>query len=232
MPPETAMTLVTPLPDRMTVDVVSDVVCPWCYVGKRRLEVALDSVDDLDVEVRWRPFQLDPTIPPEGKDRQEYFLEKFGDLSRVAAIHERLKELGDGVGIRFAFERITRSPNTLDAHRLIRWASIEGLGEAVVEKLFSLYFEDGADLGDHDVLVEAAVAAGLSGDLVRRLLDGDADREAVQEEIATAQRIGVTGVPCFIIDGRYAVMGAQEPEAIIAALRQARDEREGLGERD
>ncbi len=216
----------------MTVDVVSDVVCPWCYLGKRRLELALEEAEDVAVEVRWRPFQLDPTIPEGGVDREDYFREKFGDLSRVAAIHERLKELGDGVGIRFAFERITRTPNTLDAHRLIRWASIEGAGEAVVEKLFSLFFEDGADLGDIDVLVEAAVSAGLPGDLVRRLLESDADREEVREEIATAQRIGVTGVPCFIIDGRYAVMGAQEPEAIVAALRQARDEREGLTERE
>ena len=216
----------------MTVDVVSDVVCPWCYVGKRRLELALEQAEDIEVEVRWRPFQLDPTIPDGGVDREDYFREKFGDLSRVAAIHERLKELGDGVGIRFAFERIARTPNTLDAHRLIRWASIEGAGEEVVEKLFSLFFEDGADLGDIDVLVEAAVAAGLPGDLVRRLLESDADRDEVREEIATAQRIGVTGVPCFIIDGRTAVMGAQEPEAIVAALRQARDERDGLVERE
>lgn len=216
----------------MTVDVVSDVVCPWCYVGKRRLELALEQAEDIDVEVRWRPFQLDPTIPDGGVDREEYFREKFGDLGRVAAIHERLKELGDGVGIRFAFERITRTPNTLDAHRLIRWASIEGAGEEVVEKLFSLFFEDAADLGDIDVLVEAAVAAGLPGDLVRRLLESDADRDEVREEIATVQRMGVTGVPCFIIDGRYAVMGAQEPEAIVAALRQARDERDGLVERE
>jgi len=216
----------------MTVDVVSDVVCPWCYLGKRRLELALEQAEDIEVEVRWRPFQLDPTIPDGGVDREDYFREKFGDLSRVAAIHERLKELGDGVGIRFAFERIARTPNTLDAHRLIRWASIEGAGEEVVEKLFSLFFEDAADLGDIDVLVEAAVAAGLPGDLVRRLLESDADRDEVREEIATVQRMGVTGVPCFIIDGRYAVMGAQEPEAILAALRQARDEREGLVERD
>jgi predicted DsbA family dithiol-disulfide isomerase len=222
----------TPPAEPMTVDVVSDVVCPWCYLGKRRLELALQQAEDIEVEVRWRPFQLDPTIPDEGVDREDYFREKFGDLTRVAAIHERLKELGNGVGIRFAFERIARTPNTLDAHRLIRWASIEGAGEAVVEKLFSLFFEDGADLGDIDVLVEAAVAAGLPGDLVRRLLEGDADRNEVREEIATAQRIGVTGVPCFVIDGRYAVMGAQEPEAIVAALRQARDERDGFGERE
>ena len=222
----------TPPTEPMTVDVVSDVVCPWCYLGKRRLELALEQAEDIEVEVRWRPFQLDPTIPDEGVDREDYFREKFGDLTRVAAIHERLKELGDGVGIRFAFERIARTPNTLDAHRLIRWASIEGHGEAVVEKLFSLFFEDGADLGDIDVLVEAAVSAGLRGDVVRRLLEGDADRDEVREEIATAQRIGVTGVPCFVIDGRYAVMGAQEPEAIVAALRQARDERDGFGERE
>lgn len=222
----------TPPAEPMTVDVVSDVVCPWCYLGKRRLELALEQAEDIEVEVRWRPFQLDPTIPDEGVDREDYFREKFGDLTRVAAIHERLKELGDGVGIRFAFERIARTPNTLDAHRLIRWASIEGAGEAVVEKLFSLFFEDGADLGDIDVLVEAAVAVGLPGDLVRRLLESDADRDEVREEIATAQRIGVTGVPCFVIDGRYAVMGAQEPEAIVAALRQARDERDGFGERE
>ena len=143
------------MPD-MTIDIVSDAVCPWCYVGKRRLEAALAGSGDANVAVQWRPFQLDPTIPSEGLDRQAYMRAKFRDDARLAEVHQRLKALGAEVGIKFDFAAIKRSPNTLDAHRLIRWAGEAGVQDAVVERLFSAYFERGEDIGDRDVLARIA----------------------------------------------------------------------------
>jgi predicted DsbA family dithiol-disulfide isomerase len=145
----------------LRIDVVSDVMCPWCFVGKRRLERALAEAADVPVEVIWRPFQLDPTLPPDGKDRRAYLEEKFGGPEQAAAIYERIREAGREEGIAFAFDRIARSPNTLDAHRLIRWAGEEGVQDAMVERLFELYFLEGADLTREATLVEAAVAAGM-----------------------------------------------------------------------
>lgn len=205
---------------RVSIDVVSDVVCPWCFVGKRRLETALASAPDVDAEVRWRPFQLDSTIPPGGISREEYLTRKFGP-DRARQMYDRLNAIGAEAGIPFAFDRIARSPNTLDAHRLIRWASETNAQEAVQERLFNLYFIEGADIGDHAVLAEAAEACGLEGEQIRRRLATDEDVEAVQADIETAHRIGVSGVPFFIIDGKYGLSGAQEPSAIVAAIRQA-----------
>lgn len=207
----------------VTVEVVSDVVCPWCFVGQRRLGRALASLGaDMDVTVRWRPFQLDPTIPPGGLDRRDYMLAKFGSAERLAAAHERLKELGAREGIDFRFDRITRSPNTLDAHRLIRWAGAHGAAAQndLAAELFSRYFEQGRDVGDADVLADAAKAAGLPDENWRERLLSDEDRQAVQEEAANFSRMGVTGVPCFILAGRYAVSGAQEAEVLAQAIEQ------------
>lgn len=204
------------------IDVVSDVVCPWCYIGKRNLEAALGQLDNLDVSVSWRPYQLDPTIPPEGHDRRKYMEAKFGGGDKLKIAHQRVAEAGRGAGIDFAFDAIEVSPNTLDAHRTIRWAGGAGpqAQEALVNRLFELYFEQGANIGDHDVLARAAGEVGLDENLVRQLLAGDADRQNVEREIAHAQQMGVTGVPCFIIDNKYAVTGAQPPEVIADALRQ------------
>ncbi len=204
------------------IDVVSDVVCPWCYIGKRNLEAALGQLDGLDVSVAWRPYQLDPTIPPQGHDRRKYMEAKFGGGEKLKIAHQRVAEAGRGAGINFAFDAIEVSPNTLDAHRVIRWAG--GVGspgqEALVSRLFELYFEQGANIGDHDVLARAAGEVGLDENLVRQLLAGDADRQNVEREIEHARQMGVTGVPCFIIDNKYAVTGAQPPEVIADALRQ------------
>lgn len=207
---------------KIMIDVVSDVVCPWCFVGRKRLENALALLPDLDVEIRWRPYQLDPTLPPQGKDRQAYMREKFGSGSRIDDIHRQLTEIGDEIGIVFDFEAITRSPNTLDAHRLIHWAAqaAPDTQDKIVGRLFSLYFEQGQDIGDHEVLVDAATSVGMDGAVVARLLQSDADRVNVREEIDTATRIGVRGVPCFIIDQKYAVMGAQSAEVLADAIRQ------------
>lgn len=209
------------------IDVVSDVMCPWCFIGKRRLEKALQSIDDVAVRVVWRPYQLDPTLPSDGKDRQQYLSEKFGGPERAAEIYARVGAAGAEEDIAFAFDKITRSPNTLNAHRLIRWAGIEGVQDALVERLFELYFLEGANLTDPDVLVGAAVDSGLDGDMVRRLLATDADLAETEAEIVHAQAIGVQGVPCFILDNKYAVSGAQPADVLANAIRQVAAEKTG-----
>ncbi len=206
----------------ISVDVVSDVVCPWCYVGQKRLDRAIAAIPEVDVVVHWRPYQLDPTIPQGGVDRQQYMLAKFGDPARITQIHKRLVDLGAAEGIAFSFDAIRVAPNTLDAHRVIRWAGTAGDGvqDRLVRRLFRLNFEEGADLGDHAVLVDAAAAAGMDASVVRTLLPSGADVDAVQAEIATASRMGITGVPCFLLEQRYAVMGAQDAEVLADAIRR------------
>ncbi|MES0156730.1 DsbA family protein [Mesorhizobium sp. M0018] len=205
----------------ITVDVVSDVVCPWCFIGQKRLDKAIAAVD-IDVHIRWRPFQLDPTIPPEGKNRRDYMVAKFGSEQRIREIHARIEQLGEAEGISFAFDAIKVAPNTLDAHRLIRWAGTAGeaIQNRLVRRLFQLNFEEGANLGDHAVLIEAAREAGMDASVVETLLPTDADVEAVRTEIATASRMGISGVPCFLLEGKYAVMGAQDADTLADALRQ------------
>lgn len=206
----------------VTVDVVSDVVCPWCYIGQKRLQHAVAALPEIDVEIRWRPYQLDPTIPTEGKDRRRYMIDKFGSEERINQIHERIEALGRAEGIDFAFDRIMIAPNTLDAHRVIRWAGgvDAGTQDRLVQRLFALNFEEGGNVGDPEVLATAAGRAGMDEALVRTLLPTDADRREVTEEIGTAARMGITGVPCFILAGKYAVMGAQETETLVDTLRK------------
>jgi predicted DsbA family dithiol-disulfide isomerase len=206
----------------VTLDVVSDVVCPWCYVGQKRLEKAIRGLTDISVEVRWRPFQLDPTIPSGGTDRGKYMLAKFGSEERIRQAHARIEPLGEAEGIAFAFDQIQVAPNTLDAHRVIRWAASgePGAQNRVVKRLFSLYFEEGANIGDHAVLAGAARDAGMDSAVVEAMLATGADRAEVESEAATAARMGITGVPCFLLESRYAVMGAQETDALADAIRE------------
>jgi len=211
----------------VTIDVVSDVVCPWCFLGKRRLEAAVAAVPDVEVNLRWRPFQLDPTIPPEGKDRREYMIGKFGSEDRIRQIHANIVQLGAVEGISFDFDAIKVAPNTLDAHRVIRWAASAGndVQNKLVGILFSAYFEQGQNIGDPTILLEAAQLSGMDVSVVEALLPSDADRDAVQTEIATAARMGVTGVPCFLLEGKYAVMGAQDSAVLADAIRQVAQEK-------
>ena len=204
----------------MEIDVVSDVMCPWCFVGKRRLEKAMAQRPDIEFDIRWRPFQLDPTIPPEGVDRKAYLQKKFGDAAG-GDMYKAIVEAGNGENIPFAFSDIEFSPNTLNAHRLIKWAATAGVQDQVVEALFDAYFIKGANLTDNDCLVDIAEAAGMEREVIDKLLSGDADIELVQEEIALAQQMGVTGVPCFIFANRVVAMGAQDPERLVEAIDQA-----------
>jgi predicted DsbA family dithiol-disulfide isomerase len=208
---------------KVEIDVVSDVVCPWCFLGKRKLDAAMKQVPQFEYEVRWRPFQLDPTIPPEGKSRRDYMSAKFGE-EKIVAIHARLEEAGREDGIAFAFDKITRSPNTLDAHRLIRWAQGSGKQSDVVERLFSLYFCEGADIGDRTVLLRVAEQVGLDAETFARLYAEGVDIGTVREEISTAARMGISGVPFFIFNGKYAVSGAQPVDALVGVIWKAGSE--------
>ena len=211
----------------ISVDIISDVMCPWCYVGKRRFEKALELTPDTKVDVKWRPYQLDPTIPRDGVDRQEYLNNKFGGEERARQIYQAIVEAGEVENIPFAFDKIKRSPNTLDAHRLIRWAFTPGLQDEMVEHLFKLYFIEGADIGDQEVLLDAARHVGMDMEILTGLMATDADTDLVEKEIALAREMGVQGVPCFLVANKYAVMGAEQPEVIAHALGLASEELSG-----
>jgi predicted DsbA family dithiol-disulfide isomerase len=206
----------------LTIDIVSDVVCPWCYLGEKRLEAAL-AEEPQPAAVRWRPYQLDPTIPDGGLDRAEYMEKKFGRSGRLRTVHDNLTRLGAELGVPFAFDSIKRAPNTLDAHRLIRWAFSAGVQAKVVDRLFKAYFVEGRDIGDRSVLVEIASECGLEAKLVEKLLGEGADVDLVREEIAEAQAIGVSGVPFFIFAGHLGVSGAQDVAVLRGAMAQARE---------
>ena len=195
----------------MQVAIVSDTICPWCYIGKRRFERARAG-RPTDLAVAWRPFQLNPDMPADGVDRQRYMVAKFGSEERVAEIFDAIEQAGESEGIQFVFDRIARTPNTVDSHRLIEFAGQRSAQDRVVEALFRRYFEQGEDIGDRAVLEAAAVDGGLEEDEVRRFLAGTDGAEQVRKESEAASRMGISGVPCFIFEGKYAVSGAQPPD--------------------
>jgi len=208
----------------MPIDVVSDVVCPWCYIGKRRLEAALAMKPDVAVEVRWRPYFLNPWIPREGIDRKRYLETKFGSVERYAAIAERVAAAAAAEGLTYASDKIARQPNTLDCHRLILWARNNGAAGPMKQRLMDLYFSEGADLTDAEVLAGAAIDCGMDGDLVRRLLASDADVARIEQEANSAKEAGIDGVPCFIFGNVLAVSGAQDPKYLADAMARAATE--------
>lgn len=212
-------------PVTIKVDVVSDVVCPWCYIGQKRLEKAIAWQSDLEVDLRWRPYQLDSSIPPEGLDRKAYMLAKFGSEQKLRDIHDHIVPLGEAEGIDFHFSDIRKSPNTLDAHRVIRWAASQGevIQHSVVRTLFSAFFEQGEDISDHTVLARIAGENGMDQAVVSTLLASDADKDEVRAEIEQARQMGITGVPCFLLEGRYAIVGAQDADVLANAIRQVAD---------
>lgn len=214
----------------MYLDIFSDTICPWCYVGKRRLERALAARPQPDLQVRWRAFQLNPGMSAEGMDRGSYIDAKFGGPDRARAIYDTVRNAGAGEGIAFAFDGIRRTPNTLQSHRLIRFASGQGRQEETLEGLFRAYFIDGRDIGDRATLTAVAGESGLDPDETAAYLAGDADRDALLNEDALARRAGITGVPCFIFNGRFALSGAQEPEAFFQLFDLANEEERMRGE--
>jgi predicted DsbA family dithiol-disulfide isomerase len=207
----------------LTLDIVSDVVCPWCYIGKHRIESALALVPDVPVEVRWRPFFLNPWVPREGISRDEYLTTKFGSVEAYGKIASRVVEAASEEGLVYRPDLVSRQPNTLDCHRLIHWAESDPSGDksaAVKQRLMELYFRDGGDLTDTEVLVRAAADCGMDAAAVRQRLATEEDVDIVSAQAQDAADNGISGVPTFVFAGKYAVSGAQAPEKLARAIRQ------------
>ena len=206
---------------RLLIDVISDVVCPWCFIGKRRLEKAIALRPEVPVEVRWHPYSLNPWVPREGMSREEYLRTKFGSVERYKEIAKRVAAAAAEEGLVYNLDKIARQPNTLDCHRLILWSGNVGDPGRMKQRLMELYFTEGADLSDREVLAGAAVDCGMDADLTRQLLASDADVERVEKASEQAKEAGIDGVPCFILGGVFAVSGAQDPVYLADAIGRA-----------
>ena len=202
-------------PKTVRIDVIFDSVCPWCYIGKRRLEKALALRPGLEPDITWRPFLLNPEMPPDGIDRATYLVRKFGSEARVRRVYGAIADAGQSEEIDFAFDSIRQTPNSVDSHRLVRFAG-EAAGDAV-EALFQAYFLSGADIGERDVLVGIGAGIGLEARALRAYLESDADIDEVLAENARAHRLGINGVPAYVFDGGMVISGAQDP-AILARV--------------
>jgi predicted DsbA family dithiol-disulfide isomerase len=206
----------------LSVDIISDVICPWCFIGKRRLEKAIANLDRLhEVRVRWLPFQLNPQMPNEGIGRRDYRTKKFGSWERSLELDAKMVAVGESEGIHFALDRIERTPNTLDSHRLIWWADKEGVQDAVVEALFRGYFTEGRDISNRQTLIDVVAEAGLDRHQAEEVLNRGEGLEAIKEAEVLSRRHRIDGVPFFIINGKFTLGGAQPPEAFLEAFRQA-----------
>ena len=208
------MNILAPPQPRLDIEVAFDLICPWCYLGVRRLRRALRARPDIIPELLWRPFLLNPDIPPNGVSRAEFVARKFGGEDRARRLQNALTDLGRAEGIGFRFDLMGRVPSSINAHRLVRYAVREGLGEMMVEALFHAYFADGTDIGDLDRLATLAGRVGLDPNAALAFLRSGEEAEAVHTENLRAHRLGINGVPCFIIAGQQAIAGAQEPEVL------------------
>jgi predicted DsbA family dithiol-disulfide isomerase len=208
----------------LPIDMVSDVVCPWCFIGKRRLEKAIALKPEISVEVRFRPYFLNPWVVRDGISREDYLTTKFGSAERYRSIAQRVAQAAAAEGLTYELDKIKRQPNTLDCHRLILWAGESGNAARMKQRLMELYFTEGGDLTDRDVLVRAAADCGLDADLVRQRLADDTDVARVEREAESAKEAGIEGVPCFIFGGLIAVSGAQAPEYLAQAIERAANE--------
>ena len=208
----------------MHLDIFSDTICPWCFIGKRRLERALAERPQTGLTVRWRAFQLNPDMPAEGMARSDYMARKFGGAENARAVYAQVEAAGDSEGIAFAFDRMKRTPNTIDSHRLIRFADTKDCEGKVVQALFDAYFLRAEDIGDRDILVEAGRVAGLDPDEVRAFLTSEAKAEAVRAEDQAARHAGINGVPCFIFNRQHALAGAHPPEVLFQLFDLANQE--------
>jgi len=202
------------------IDVVSDIVCPWCFIGKHRLEKAIALNPDIPVEVRWRPYFLNDWIPREGISREQYLTTKFGSAERYKGIAQRVSAAAAAEGLTYAMDKISRQPNTLDAHRLIRWADEIGKAAEMKQRLMDLYFTEGADLTSHAVLAQAAADIGLDAETTRKALATDKDVAEIEREALSAKEAGIDGVPCFIFGGKFAISGAQESDYLAEAIER------------
>ena len=214
----------------MQIDVISDTVCPWCFIGKRRLQRAMELRPAIAFDVKWRPYQLDTTVPRGGMDRQAYMRAKFGDDPRkIVEMYKLIATEGEKEGIAFDFAAITRRSNTLDSHRLIRWAAAAGVQDEIVERLLIAYFENGEDIGDIRVLADIADMCGMDGLETAQMLEDGTDLELVARENQIAREMGVTGVPAMIFGGKLAVSGAREAEVLLSVIDRVTEMGGGQG---
>lgn len=220
------MNILAPPKARLSVEVVHDLVCPWCFLGMRRLARTLRRRPDLLIDLTWRPFLLNPDMPRAGMARPDYVVRKFGGEDRARRLYASIGEIGRAEGILFRFDRIRRTPSSLDAHRLVRFAARYGRADAMVEALFSAHFTDGLDIGDPASLVLIAAACGLDPAAARTFLASEQETETIHADNLRSHRLGINGVPCFVVAGRHAIAGAQEPEVIERLLDVAAVEAE------
>jgi predicted DsbA family dithiol-disulfide isomerase len=207
---------------KLVVDVISDVICPWCYIGKKRLEKAIvASEGQHEIQVHWHPFQLNPTMPTEGISRKEYRTRKFGSWERSLKLDAKVIAVGETEGIHFAFDRIERTPNTVDSHRLIWLAGQQGCQDAVVDSLFRAYFTDGRDISNRQTLIDVVAEAGLGGQLAVSVLNSQEGMHAIKEAEDLSRRHRVSGVPFFLINNELPLSGAQPPDAFVDAFKEA-----------
>lgn len=209
------------------LDIISDPICPWCFIGKTLLDRALEKRPEHPFVIEWHPFQLNPDMPPEGMDRRAYLEAKFGGAEGALTAYRPIMEKAREIGLDIEFDKIARTPNTLDAHRLIHWAGIEGQQAFVVAALFKAYFQEGRDIGDHDTLADIADSAGMDAAVVLKLLQSEADLDAIRERDAHSRKMGVNSVPTFIVASKHAVPGAQPSELwlkVIDELGEATEE--------
>jgi len=211
----------------LKIDIVSDVVCPWCYIGKKRIEDALALASDVPVEVNWRPYFLNPWVPREGISRDEYLTKKFGSVDAYKTIAGRVAEAAAEEGLEYNTDRVRRQPNTIDCHRLIHWADADGKAAAMKQRLMELYFRDGDDLTDTNVLVQAAADIGMNAESVRKRLGTDEDIAVISAQAQEASEKGISGVPTFVFAQKYAVSGAQPADQLARAIRQVSAEVNG-----
>jgi predicted DsbA family dithiol-disulfide isomerase len=208
------------------LDIISDPICPWCYIGKTKLDRALEKHPEHNFILEWHPFQLNPSMPSEGMDRREYLEAKFGGKERAVEVYSDIANAAEAAGLEINFEGIKRTPSTLNAHRLLHWAALEGKQNAVVDCLFKAYFREGHDISSHDILTNIATSVGMQADVTRHLLMSSADEKDIQDRDAAARERGVSGVPCFVIGNHYVIQGAQDTELwerVIAELADAYD---------
>ncbi|MBT8419156.1 MAG: DsbA family oxidoreductase [Silicimonas sp.] len=208
----------------ITLDILSDPICPWCYIGKANLDRALEARPDHALTIQWHPFQLNPDMPEAGMDRREYLETKFGGKDNAVAVYARVADAAKAAGLNIDFSGIERTPNTLDAHRLIHWAGLEGRQTAAVSRLFKAYFEDGKDIGDPEILLAIAEGIGMDREMVARLIESDADLEDVRSRDAHARERGVTGVPTFVLANQHVVPGAQPTELWLKVIDDVADQ--------
>jgi predicted DsbA family dithiol-disulfide isomerase len=207
----------------MLIEIFSDIVCPWCYIGKRRLDAVLAQPGFDDIQVVWRPYQLYPGLPADGMPREAFMRARFGEDARPGDVYRRIVAEADGIGLELDFERITVAPNTLRAHRLMSWAESSGRQHDLAEVLFRYYFRDGRNIGDRAVLAEGAAEAGLDGAAAAQMLTGEDETDKVRAELDLGKAAGITGVPCFVLAGRFAIPGAQPADVMRQLINRARE---------